>query len=523
VKIQPDNRATSNLSDSDLPKMSEIDARLIDALKETIPHVMRQNGVPGLNIALARRGEVIWKTGFGYADLDQKTPMTAETVLHSGSMGKVYTATAVMQLVESGVIGLHDPINKYLNEFQVINPLGEREITFYDLLTHRSGLTTNMAGPDFAAPKPLGEHLKEGYTRKTFKAYQGSLLPLWSAKVGEKPQYSNLGMATLGYLVEVANPEALSFSEYVQQHIMDPLGMASSQYPPVQDDHHVREDIFGRYSSGYAYFGPVHLPTPTMYFADYPAGTVVTTPGDHIRLFLAYLNEGAYNGYRLLKPETVRLMLTPQAPSPHEGMAEAKMGLTWFLLNPGSEEFTFTHSGAHMWGWTNVALACPGLDFALVVAVNHWPMLSDAERYAAGQAIALFIASWLKRVKRGALNAPPKRSWAWKCSYVIGLVMVERTMGGLGIPSPLTDEMIDAMAEGAKVRAEAETGEPVWDPEGFRTGVKDMLSVEMTPPAIQAFLESERLQVLYEELPLLYRELGVKEDALLPWLKSPGG
>ncbi len=481
------------------------DTSLIEALRSYIPHVMRQNGTPGLNIALARRGKVIWEEGFGYADLEKKTPMTPKTVLRSGSMGKTYTATAVMQLVERGVIGLHDPINKYLKEFQVINPLGKQEITFYDLLTHRSGLTTNAAGSDFVAPKPLGEHLKEGYSKKMFKSYKGTVLSRWSAKVGEKFQYSNFGIATLGYLVEVTNPEGLSFSEYVQKHIIDPLGMTSTMYPPVQDAAHVRPDIFERLSNGYAQFGPVDIPTPTIYFADYPAGTVVTTPGDHICLLLAYINKGNYHGYQLLMPETVRLMLTAQI-----AMGDNALGLVWFLRNVNKPDFNFGHGGAHMYGWNNDFRAYPEQDFALVVATNHWNIASPAERSAKREAqlISDFISSWLKHEQAEFHRVQAPASWAWKTSYVIGLMMVESLKGSLGIESPLTHEMIEAMARGVKVRTEAENGVSVWDPAGFRAGVEDMLSVEMTLTGIRAFLESRRLRVAPEELEILFRELG---------------
>jgi CubicO group peptidase (beta-lactamase class C family) len=518
---------------------SEVDNRLVEALRSFIPHVMRQNGTPGLNIALARCGEMIWEEGFGYADLEKKTPMTPQTVMHSGSMGKLYTATAVMQLVELGVIGLYHPINRYLKDFRVVNPLGEREITFYDLLTHRSGLTRQRAGSEFVAPKPLGEHLRETYAQKMFKPYDRSVLPVWSAKVGERFQYSNFGMATLGYLVELTNPEGLSFSDYVQNHIIDPLGMKSSQYPPVQDASHVRPDIFERLSTGYAHFGPVYIPTPTVYFADYPAGTVVTTPGDHIRLALAFLNGGYYQGHRLLRADTVRLMLTPQVKVRGvQTREDREVGLVWWLSDIGTEDHSISHGGAHMFGWHNLLIAYPVPDVALVIATNHWPMVPDlivsGNEEQTPQLVATFVSLWLKGEKAkkhraqpasswtwepfyaNSYSAQPASSWAWKISYVIGLIMVERLKGGLGIGSPLTEETVEAMATGAKVRTEAENGVAVWDPAGFRAGVQDMLSVEMTPTAIRAFLESDRLQIPSEELEILYRELGSRGLSVLP-------
>ncbi|HKZ72774.1 MAG TPA: serine hydrolase domain-containing protein, partial [Steroidobacteraceae bacterium] len=79
---------------------TENETRLIRALEADIPHILRLTGAPGLNLAIARRGGLIWEAGFGFADLERRIPMTAATVTHSGSMGKTYTATAVMQLVE---------------------------------------------------------------------------------------------------------------------------------------------------------------------------------------------------------------------------------------------------------------------------------------------------------------------------------------------------------------------------------------------------------------------------------------
>src|SRR5207237_366183 len=131
------------------------DARLIAAAKRFIPEVMQLHGVPGIEIAIARHGKVIWQDGFGYADLGKKKPMTAETVFRTGSMGKTYTATAAMQLVEQGILSLDEPINTYLRRgaaFEVTNPLGGRPITIRDLMTHRAGMTSDAAGSELSPP-----------------------------------------------------------------------------------------------------------------------------------------------------------------------------------------------------------------------------------------------------------------------------------------------------------------------------------------------------------------------------------
>jgi CubicO group peptidase (beta-lactamase class C family) len=429
-------------------------------------------------------------------------------------MGKTYTATAIMQLVEQGIIGLYDPVNKYLKEFQVINPLGQRDVTVYDLLTHRSGLSTNNAGSDFVAPVSLGKYLKDGYGQKMFEQYNGTLQPRWSAQVGEKFQYSNFGVATLGYLVEVTNPEKLSFSQYVQKHIIDPLGMTSTQFPEVQDAAHVRPDIFARLSKGYAHLGPVDIPTPAIYFAAYPAGTVVTIPADHIRILLAYLNGGNYHGYQLLKPETVQHMLTFQTPFQSTHDKSGGIGLIWWLRNIDKPNFNFGHMGGHMFGWNNDFRAYPSQDFAVVVATNVWNMTDLSAQYVEGKEIGEFISSWIAHEKENVHHAELRSSWAWKVSYVMGLVMAEQMKGALGIKTPLSSKMVEDMATGAHVRIEDEKGAEDWDPAGFRTGVEDMLSVEMTVSAINAFMASDRLRVPPAELGIIFRELEAKEVAI---------
>jgi len=508
---QPQRAENNEMPITEIQNTTDVkEIQLIEALKAFIPHIMTNKGTPGLNMALALHGEIIWEAGFGYADLGRKEAMTPQTVTHSGSMGKTYTATAVMQLVERGVIGLDDPVNQHLKDFQITNPKGQREITFRDLLTHRSGLSTNAAGSRFAMPTPLAEHVKTGYSQKMFKSFHGTVLPRWGAKVGERYQYSNFGMATLGYLVEVTNPEGLSFSEYVQKHIMDPLGMTSSQYPPVQDAEHVRQDIFERCSSGYAQFGAVDIPTPAIYFADYPAGTVVTIPRDHIKLLLAYLNEGTYNGNKLLKPETVKLMLTPQIKG---APGNVNLGLTWMLENIGQHDFNFNHGGAHMYGWTNNFRAYPKQELAIAIFTNHWPMMQN--RYKEHKIIFDFISTWLTYEEPDLKRTASDPSWAWKTSYVMGLIAVEQIKGTLGIEDELTGEMVEAMAKGAMLRSESPNSISGWDPDGFRTGVEDLLQVTMTIPEIQAFVKSDKCRVSPDELHKIFRELGGEQTSAL--------
>jgi len=314
----------------------DFEARLVDAVRDYIFHVMRSQGTPGMALAVGYRGKLIWEAGFGEADVATHRPMTPETIYHSGSLGKTYTATAVMHLADQGVIHLDDPINRHL-PFQVRNPLGEREITLRDLMTHHSGLNGDAAASHFDVPRDLSEEIRQEFATEPMARRYGCR---WSGKVGHKFDYSNLGLGVLGLTVQNANRDGLSFSEYVQKYVMDPLGMVASQYPPVQDRTHVRPEIWDAMSTGYARMGSVWIPTLPVYFGTYPAGGVLAKPADHLRLLFAMLGDGTYDGYQLLKPETVKAMLSPieeeELPISWKvppSLRASRQGLIWRISN----------------------------------------------------------------------------------------------------------------------------------------------------------------------------------------------
>jgi hypothetical protein len=248
-----------------------------------------------------------------------------------------------------------------------------------------------------------------------------------------------------------------------------------------------------------------------MYIGDYPAGDVVGTPSDLLHLALAYLNHGNYNGYQLLKAETVKEMLSPQ----QKLAANVQGGFVWRLIDFGQPNFNFEHSGGHMFGWTNDYRGYPDQDFAVAVATNQWNMSVDLRSVA--PQIEDFISAWLKYEKAGAHKAAREpHPWTWKISYVMGMVMVERIKGGLGVKEPITPEMAEAMASGTRLGETSNRAKENWDPAGFRAGVEDMLKVEMKPAALKAFVESDRMRINPEELLPISKELGATVS-LVPW------
>lgn len=492
------------------------DGALVDALEEFVPRALEVCGTAGLNVAIARHGDVIWEGGFGLADIASRRPMEPSTVTRAGSMSKLYTAVAVLQMVEEERLGLDEPLDRYL-DFPVDNPLGDRPLTVRDIMHHRSGLTSDAAGCSHVPAAPLTDFLRDAYASDVLDEYEGTV-PRWSAKVGERFQYSNVGIATLGYLVELTNREGLSCSDYIRVRILEPLGMTSSAFPSSQEPDSA-VPVLARCSTGYAGYGPgLTLATPPIRIAAYPAGALLTTPENHVRLLLALLGGGIYEGARILSQDSIDEMLRPAVDSG----GGLWTGLVARLEKRDTIEESFGHWGAIMWGWYNASAAFPRLDMAITVCSNTWPMITylDEEAPTAPGLVIDFVSSWYAREAAGRPPAEA-RSWAWKTSYAAGLSMAERTKGMLGIRDALPDPLVEAILAGTH-RQDA------WERDGFRAGVADMLEVRQTPPTVAAFLASPDVRVSRAELRLIHAELGGRGEFSLPpelgsWLTTGPG
>jgi CubicO group peptidase (beta-lactamase class C family) len=476
----------------------------MDDLERFIPEAMRVTGTPGLAIALAVDGEPIWERAFGWADIAAQRPMTTDTVFRVGSVSKLYTATAIMQLVERGVLELHAPVNRYLGAGAVHNPLGEREVTVYDLLTFRSGLATDALDGSLGAPAPLADHLHDELERGVRHEYRGmsgagTPSPRWTAKVGERYAYSSFGIALLGRIVEVVNRAGLDYAGYVHREIFGPLGMTASRFGDE-----AAEDV----CTGYARFADVFVPSPTLTTPLSPAAGMLSTPGDHLRWLLAVLQGGG----PILSLRSVRQLLTPQVP-----IAQIMDGDRWWnglvveLAQVGTPDQYFGEAGAFPFGWWTDSRAYPAHRLALVICVNRWDMtrwFNPPEDSPTG-----LVAEWLVARLRKPPPARPGRSWAWRASYAMGLLIAERCKGLLAIEEPFGDEMIEAMARGAR----GCDGAPAeWCPDAFRAGVADMLRAEMTPAGVRALLASEAVAVEPEELSLICRRFGRRGPLPVP-------
>jgi CubicO group peptidase (beta-lactamase class C family) len=329
-------------------------------LDEFILGKMKSANIPGLSACIVKKDKLVWSGAFGWADVENKKPMTEETIQNIGSISKTITATAVMQLFEQGKFKLDDDVNGYL-PFGVRNPrFPDDPITFRQLLTHKSSIKD---GPAYEHSYACGDptvSLKDwikGYLVPGGKYYSGEEnFHTWKPGTTKTPiwSYSNVGFGLLGYLVEVVSGR--DFAEYSRDNILSPLGMKNTgwyladvdiarhaiPYSLISEDRRLPPGItFETYLPRY---GKDKQPAKTgelfphcLYsFPNYPDGLIRTNVRDLSRFLRAYIGGGAFEEKRILKEKTVRTMLSKE---------HFDRGLCWFDLNLKNGDAAWGHGG----------------------------------------------------------------------------------------------------------------------------------------------------------------------------------
>ncbi|MDF2546308.1 MAG: penicillin-binding protein beta-lactamase class [Anaerosolibacter sp.] len=254
--------------------------------------------IPNATVSVVKKGEIVYKKGFGFADIEENIPVDADTSLFRiGSTSKLITWTAVMQLVEDGKLDLDTDVNHYL-DFEIpprlvnsIEGITAEPITLTHLMTHTPGFEDY---PDvlfrLSADKrlPLNEYIRKYLPSRIFPA-------------GEVAAYSNYGTALAGYIVERAS--GLHFAEYVEKNIFQPLEMNRSTYRQP-----LTLDLATHIAKPYRFINGVYVEGDFEYILPEPAGSMSSTASDMTRFMIAHLDDGIYNGGRILKEETIKKM-----------------------------------------------------------------------------------------------------------------------------------------------------------------------------------------------------------------------
>ena len=249
-----------------------------------MPYAIARGDIAGAVVVVVKDGQVLTERGYGFSDVEKRTPVSPETTLfRPGSISKLFTWTAVMQLVEQGKIDLDADVNTYL-DFK-IPPRNGKPITMRNIMTHTAGFeetVRHLIHDDTSPVFPLDRFVKESLPNRAFDA-------------GTTPAYSNYATALAGYIVQ--RQSGLSFDDYVDQHIFQPLSMkyASFRQP-------LPKNLQPFMSKGYK--GASQKAERFEIVDPAPAGSLSASGADMGKFMIAHLNSGA----GLLKPETAKLM-----------------------------------------------------------------------------------------------------------------------------------------------------------------------------------------------------------------------
>ena len=333
---------------------AELEAFLDDLMAKD----MEEHHIPGAAVSVVKDGKLFFAKGYGYANLENKIPVDAEqTVFAIGSVGKLFTWTAVMQLVEQGKLDLDADVNTYL-DFRIPDTY-PGPITLKHLLTHTAGfeeLWFEVGVWDAEDLMPVGEWL-------------ASHIPGRVRPPGEVAAYSNYGSMLAGYIV--ARVSGQPYEQYVQEHIFDPLGMESSfthlPLPP---------DMRANASLGYWYSDGAYQPVPVIpddylgQAAMVPAGGHLSSVTDMARFMIAHLQGGLYGNAstegRILEGTTARQMHgTLYTPDPR--ILGTAYGFFDFSDNG---QRTIGHSGGTL-GFATLALLLPDQNLGVFVVYTN--------------------------------------------------------------------------------------------------------------------------------------------------------
>jgi CubicO group peptidase (beta-lactamase class C family) len=285
------------------------------------PTTLKQGKIAGAQVVVVKDGQILFKKGYGYADVAAKKPMDPDrSLMRIGSTSKLFTWTAVMQLVEQGKIDLNADVNRYL-DFK-ITPKSGRAITMNDLMRHRGGFEEGLKDVLESDPKRLKTnevYLKENTRPMLFPA-------------GDVPAYSNYGTSLAGYIVQRVSGEP--FDDYIDRHILTPLQMAHTTFRQP-----LPATLVGDASKGYTQSNVA--PSAFELVTTAPAGSVSATASDMAHFMIAHLQGGRFGDGQILRPETAALMHSPavQPPAGFDTMAHG------FFYSHRNDQLVIGHGG----------------------------------------------------------------------------------------------------------------------------------------------------------------------------------
>jgi CubicO group peptidase (beta-lactamase class C family) len=301
-------------------------------MKARVNGILNRWPAVGLAVGVVRNGRLEFFHGQGLADVASNAPVTEDTVFRIASVTKTFTAIAVMQLSEQGLVDLDAPANHYLRAYKLVPAKASfRPASVRHLLTHTAGIREVLHLSGLLRMRDLGETVKLGRPVPTLSEYYRGGLRI-HAEPGTSFMYTDHGFATLGQIVEDVSGKSLD--RYFREHIFEPLGMGNTDL--------VRsERVKSNLATGYELRSGGAEPVTDYEVITVGGGGVYSTPRDMARYLAALLAGGANEHGSVLKPTTMAAMFEPHyQPDPRI----PGMGLAFFRANLGGH-LAIEHDG----------------------------------------------------------------------------------------------------------------------------------------------------------------------------------
>ena len=368
-----------------------LDHARLETIRPRLEALVNNGQIPGAVALVARHGKIALVEAVGWRDIENKKPMAADSIFQIMSMTKNFTGVAAMMLVDEGKLELRRPVADYLPEFRDI-AVEDKQVNgpglvhpprhpprVWQLMDHTSGLGGDPEGELADNPRTLRVPLDEAV-----RFYAHTHLQF---EPGSRWSYSNMGIATLGRIIEVVSGE--DYVHYVRAHILDPLGMKDSFYFPPEDKKDRIALVYKHEGGKLVRAGDEILagdPAKYRRGAKYPGPELAlySTAPDLVKFYQMLLNGGEYNGRTYLSHQAVETMTRVFTPSvtPSGWLGGTGYGLTFEIIDkpegtlllhsPG----TFGHGGAFgTEGWVD-----PKNDLIRIMLVQVSDSSGDAPR-----------------------------------------------------------------------------------------------------------------------------------------------
>lgn len=337
-----------------------LDSEKLKLIHARLQELVDSQTIPGAVALVARHGQVAYLDAVGSQDIENQKPMLTDSIFQVMSMTKPFTGVAIMMLVEEGKLELRRPVSDYLPAFanqQVEEVVNDNRtlhkpatpVAVWHLMCHTSGLNGDPEGELADNPRTLRATLKDAVD------YYGH--QYLKFEPGTKWRYSNMGIATLGRIVEVLSGE--DYVHYIQKHILDPLGMKDTFFFAPEDKKGRIAMVYKHENGKLVISGDEILagdPRKYRAGAKYPAPEfgMYSTAADLAKFYSMLLNGGTANGHRFLSRQAIDTMhqvFTPDV-NPSGWLGGTGYGLTFEVVNHPTGQLllhsmgSFGHGGA---------------------------------------------------------------------------------------------------------------------------------------------------------------------------------